>query len=268
MLNAQSNNSYPAEKNLLFTLMAVLLLFLHSTASCQEKPTIAVIPLASVEGITGPEANALTTLLETVLVQSGRFKVIEKSEIAEVLKAQEYTLEGFTEESFAIKVGKLLTAKMIVLGSILRIGSQYFLSAKIVDVGSGETRKAEVVKADSLGSLADQIKLLGNRLAGLNLVHDLELATALRRNQSLTRAGWICYGISTVFTLGMGTTLLLHQENIRQAAGVSSVQQAEQLGRNRTVLAGLSLGFGIIGSLSALIGTIIWLERVNIGEMR
>ncbi len=134
----------------------------------QNHPSIAVIPLRALGAIKEAEANALTSLLETGLVKSSMFQVVEKGEISEVLAAQEFSFADYADKNFVIQVGKLLSAKQIVLGTISRIGIKYIITAKIIDVASGKTLKADKVNADSIENLASQAEILGYRLAGLN----------------------------------------------------------------------------------------------------
>jgi TolB-like protein len=130
---------------------------------------IAVIPLRSLGGISQEEADTVTNLLETGLVKSVMFQVVEKSEIAEVLAAQEYSAEEYVDENFAAKVGKLLSAEQIVLGTLSRLGDKYFLTAKIIDVVTGRTLRADKDEANSIEAIASQAEILGYRLAGLQL---------------------------------------------------------------------------------------------------
>lgn len=134
----------------------------------QNRPIIAIIPIRSLGGIADIEANTLTDLLETGLVKSEMFQVVEKSELSEVLAAQEYTLKEYTDENFAIEVGKLITAEQIVLGRVSKIGTKYFLTAKIIDVATGKTLKADKIEAETIELLATQTEILGLRLAGFS----------------------------------------------------------------------------------------------------
>jgi TolB-like protein len=144
-------------------------LLAKSFLPAQNLPLIAVIPLRSLGGVSQEQANTVTSLLETGLVKSTMFQVVEKSEIAEVLAAQEYSSEEYMDETFAIRVGKLVSAGQIVLGTLSRLGNRYFLTAKIIDVATGRTLKAEKEEADSLETIASQAEILGYRLAGLQL---------------------------------------------------------------------------------------------------
>ena len=150
-------------------LLIALFLSVRSLLSAQNLPLLAVIPLRSLGGVSPEQANTVTSLLETSLVKSTMFQVVEKSEIAEVLAAQEHSAEEFMDETFAIRIGKLVSAEQIVLGTLSRLGNRYFITAKIIDVATGRTLKAENDESDSIESIARQAEALGYRLAGLQL---------------------------------------------------------------------------------------------------
>jgi hypothetical protein len=60
----------------------------------------------------------------------------------EVLKEQGFQQTGCVSEECAVEVGKMLGTKMIVVGSISKVGSTFSINAKIVDVASGEIIKS------------------------------------------------------------------------------------------------------------------------------
>ena len=150
-------------------LQIILILISNSFLLAQKQPLIAVIPLQSLGGISQEEAGTVTNLLETGLVKSLVFQVVEKSELAEVLAAQEYSAEEYVDENFAAKLGKLLSAEQIVLGTLSRLGDKYFLTAKMIDVATCRTVRADKDEAYSIEAIAGQAETLGYRLAGLQL---------------------------------------------------------------------------------------------------
>ncbi|MBI3947238.1 MAG: DUF4384 domain-containing protein [Armatimonadetes bacterium] len=104
---------------------------------------IAVLPL------TGPDKELCQAVCETVvtdLARSTHLKLVESSQIEGVLKQLKLQGSGITDDATAAKIGKLLNAQKVVLGSVTRIGKTIALSVRLVDV---ETGKIEPGKADS-----------------------------------------------------------------------------------------------------------------------
>ncbi len=144
------------------------IIFFLSTINlyAQDRPRIAVIPLNPIS-VTKSDSSTLTGLLETGLVKTEAFDVIEQTQVEVILKTQEYMLSDFTDERSAVEFGKLLAAEQIILGSVSKIGGKYIVNAKIIDVETGQHIKADNVDADSLESLTEKIELLAYKLAGL-----------------------------------------------------------------------------------------------------
>ena len=74
--------------NIRIVTAALLFLVMVATASSQDKPRIAIIPLNYIN-VSKSDAAALTGLLETGLVNTDMFNVIEQTQVEEILEAQE-----------------------------------------------------------------------------------------------------------------------------------------------------------------------------------
>jgi hypothetical protein len=149
------------------TLLWCVLLAAASTAPAQQAlPRIAVIPLNPV-GVAKADAAAFTGLLEVALVKTGVFDVLEQGQVDAILEAQERSVADCTDEKCAIEFGRLLAAEQILLGSISTTGGKYFLAAKIIDVTTGRTARADTVDAGSITDLTGEVELLASKLAGL-----------------------------------------------------------------------------------------------------
>jgi len=122
-----------------------LLLFINLIWS--QKITIAVFDFEN-NGLETNEVRQLSTRLENELVKLGDFKVVERTKIDEVLKEQKLQFSGCVEECL-VDAGEILGANQIILGSIGKIGGLYTLSAKLVDVESGELLMASDFDAEN-----------------------------------------------------------------------------------------------------------------------
>ena len=116
----------------------VILLLLFSFVSAQE--TIAVIEFEG-KGISQVEASALSDELEIHLSNFSGYTVVERGKMEEVLEEQGFQQSGCVSEECAVEVGKMLGTKVIVVGSISKVGSTFSVNAKIVDVETGKIDK-------------------------------------------------------------------------------------------------------------------------------
>jgi len=147
-----------------FTLKAFVVFFISLNINSQELPVIAITEIQSSvdsrywQDYKNSKAVNFQTMLETQLVQTKRFKIIERNRIDEVLSEQ--ALQGeFSQNNTQMKVGGV---DYIVYGSITKFGSkrknintgsvsvvklisEFGVDLKVVDVLTGEIIKAETV---------------------------------------------------------------------------------------------------------------------------
>ena len=103
--------------------------------------------------------------LITSLANTGRFEVVERSQLQKVLKEQQLGISGMINQETAAKVGELLGVKVIVSGSVIQIGNTYDVNARLINVQDGSIIKAERIRGVGLDgverlmdSLADSFK--------------------------------------------------------------------------------------------------------------
>jgi TolB-like protein len=74
--------------------------------------------------------NVLTDKLTSALVQTRKFRVVERQRVEGLLKEFKLTDQGFTDSKFAVKAGEMVGADFLLMGSI----SQLDASAKVEKV--------------------------------------------------------------------------------------------------------------------------------------
>jgi hypothetical protein len=103
-----------------------------------KTPLVAVSDLDP-HGISRSDAAIISDRLRSELLQTGRVRVLERGEMDRILKEQAFQASGACDRSeCAVEIGKLLSVDRMVVGSVGRIGDIYTLSARILDVGTGE----------------------------------------------------------------------------------------------------------------------------------
>lgn len=108
--------------------------------SAGGKPRIAVLPFQKLSG--EPDSDGLQQGIGTVvasrLEQSGMFDLIERSRLDAVLAELELSQDAKFDPAQAAKIGKLLGAKQLVLGSFFPFGDKLRLDARVVDTETGQ----------------------------------------------------------------------------------------------------------------------------------
>ncbi len=98
---------------------------------------IAVLDLQMAGGV--PEGNRVTfsDRLRLELDHTGRFSVIERNTMEDILGEQSFQLSDCSTDECAVEVGRLLGVERMIAGSIGKVGQTYSIILRMIDVGSG-----------------------------------------------------------------------------------------------------------------------------------
>ncbi len=121
---------------------AVLVMMVSSVAGAGEKPGIAVMEFTSKGGVTAQQMDSLADLLANQIRETGRFRVVGKSDIRALLNFQEQKqLLACTDEACVSEIGGALGVRWIVVGNVSKFGTSYLLNLKLVEVKAASVRK-------------------------------------------------------------------------------------------------------------------------------
>ncbi|HWR72441.1 MAG TPA: FlgO family outer membrane protein, partial [Nitrospirota bacterium] len=95
--------------------------------------------------------------LITALVKEGRFDVIERSLLEKVLHEQKLGVSGVVDEQYASRLGKVLGAKVVITGSLMKLQNMTEVNARIIDVETGAVIAAEIARSTSTAKLEDLV---------------------------------------------------------------------------------------------------------------
>jgi hypothetical protein len=175
----------------------VVLFFLFcSIASAAD--LIAVNNLKAI-GVTENEALSLTDALRSELGKSGKYQVMERSQMDEILKEQGFQRSGACDEaSCAIEMGKILAVNYMVMGTIGMVGKTYTLSVRCVEVGTGRILKdfTEYHKGTADELLTQVVPMLSQKIAG---------SYQAKKNNT---GWWIAGGIAVAAAIAVPAVLL------------------------------------------------------------
>ena len=105
--------------------------------------------------------RGISESVTTDLLLMDKFVVIERMKIDNVIQEQKLTLSGLIEESGATKVGELIGAESIILGSYQIINNSIRINCRLINTESGNIMRAAKVDGsfDSIFSLHDELVL-------------------------------------------------------------------------------------------------------------
>lgn len=89
-------------------------------------------------GVDKDYSMVITDTLVSELVKVKGLALVEREKIKTLIKERQLSQIGITDISKGVELGKLLGVEKIVLGRIGRLGREYILTVKLVDVETGE----------------------------------------------------------------------------------------------------------------------------------
>jgi len=112
--------------------------------------TIAVLPLEG-QGISDSETGILTERLRSALVQDGRYDVVERTQMDDIMKEQGFQQTGCLTDECLVQAGLILGAKQMVTGTVGKIGNSFAIDIRLFDVETAKIIKA--VTRDHQGTI-------------------------------------------------------------------------------------------------------------------
>lgn len=110
--------------------------FIAGAASGAPLDTLAVLEFGA-SNASAADAAVISNLVRSAVVRTGRFIVVDRDNITRVLAEQSFQQTGCTTQACAVKLGRLLNARKIVVGEYAMLGGAPLLTAQLVDVESG-----------------------------------------------------------------------------------------------------------------------------------
>jgi len=148
-------------KNILLT--SAICIMLAPPLLSQDKMRLAVLELEP-KGVSKIIASSVSDLLRTEMVDTGQFIVVERAQMDSILKEQEIQMTGCTDSACAVQLGKLLSARKILIGEVNQMGSGVIITARVVDVEMGVADFASSEKAKDLNDIDRAAKRLAGKL--------------------------------------------------------------------------------------------------------
>ena len=130
----------------------VILLSLSFSSYLFSQQTVAVLDFEGI-GVSEDEARALSNRFgsEFMGLSSGRYILVERQQMGEILQEQGLQQSGCVSSECAVEVGAALGAKYIVTGSVSKVGTVYSVNARLLDVETSQIIKS--ISHDQMGNI-------------------------------------------------------------------------------------------------------------------
>ena len=131
-----------------------------------ERMVVAVMPFEN-KGASGDLGEIILDKMITVLVNQGRFKVIERAQLNKILEEQSLGSSGVIDANTAAQIGKGIGVDAIIIGSVAAAASgSISIDARVIDTESAKIIVAEDVYSGSSDaqSVKNAIENLANKI--------------------------------------------------------------------------------------------------------
>ncbi|MBI4977544.1 MAG: caspase family protein [Spirochaetes bacterium] len=132
------------------------------TVSCR----VAVLDFVPKGNAARADANVMTELFRTELVSGRYFDVLDRSNMDVLLKEQELSKTGCTENTCAVEIGKILNVDYMFYGNLMKMGGLYYLNAGMIDIETSRIVRSARVSMRSLDDCTAVLSDLVKQLAG------------------------------------------------------------------------------------------------------
>ena len=129
-----------------FLCIAVIGMIFSASASYAEKLRIVVMDLKA-DGVSDQIARTVSNMLRTEFINMNEFIVVERAQMDAILKEQGVQQSGCTDQACAVQMGRLMSAKKILVGEVSPMGKSMITTVRIVDVERGVSEFAATQKA-------------------------------------------------------------------------------------------------------------------------
>ena len=119
-------------------LLGILLVACCSTVRAASGHTVAVLEFNSSGAGTAREiAQAVPGMLSTTLAKSKRISLVERAQIKRVINEQDLQISSLVDPKTAVKIGRIVGADFVVIGSVFVLGDQLRIDSRLVNVKTG-----------------------------------------------------------------------------------------------------------------------------------
>lgn len=170
-----------------------------------------VIAVSDFVGKPAEIGQEIAETLGTDLAKSDRITLVERAQLGQALRELRLQSTGLTEPSQAKRVGKLIGADAIIVGSFYVRANQIVINARVVDVRTGKVMKG---RAENIqGKLSDLYTLLGDlanrlhlRLTGAELA-SLEPSSVKPASATLSKLADVRDDVEVLYVVQQGWML-------------------------------------------------------------
>jgi TolB-like protein len=149
----------------LLSLILLTAIYSPHISWAKNKSSVAVLDFESI-GAEEHLGKAVAEIIRTELVGMQEYRVVERAQINKALSKQTLQKSGLIDDESAVQLGKIIGADLIVIGSVVKIGTAYTINSRMIGVKTGEAKLGRNVTGNDLNLLTSLSQELIQNLFG------------------------------------------------------------------------------------------------------
>ncbi len=151
-------------RSFLALLVTSLPVFAQTQAAPAPAPTLAIADVTARGNVDPDDASEMNDALVAQLVADGRLRVVERQQIAKVMREQALSQSGAMSDEVQVRLAQLVGARWIVVGSVQKKGRSLILSLRALDSSTAQVAYAENLKVGSEEQIEAGAKQLARKM--------------------------------------------------------------------------------------------------------
>lgn len=100
--------------------------------------SFAILPIGIRGSISVEDREAAESALYQHLIESGKYRIIERSRIKQILEEQRLQSSGATDQDKAVEIGKILGVDKLITSNMYMKGSNYAINFTVIDIATAQ----------------------------------------------------------------------------------------------------------------------------------
>ncbi|MFH1824035.1 MAG: CsgG/HfaB family protein [Candidatus Firestonebacteria bacterium] len=155
------------QKQSILFFVSFLILFCDLTFGA-EKEKIAVATFDA-KVVSAAEAEIVANFLRSDMVNTQKFTVLDRTNMDKILNEQKFQMSGCTNMECAVEVGRILNVRKMVVGTLSKLGTFYYLEVSVVDVETSAIVFSLREKCKDLDEIEALTKKVAGQLSGVEV---------------------------------------------------------------------------------------------------
>ena len=118
--------------------MALVQLVDYSSIGIPDGTPVSIIPFGSLQTVDRASAEYFAEQMNFAISRNKTFRPVERRDLQKILKELELGMSGIVEDEGAVKVGKMVGARMMITGRLYSKNKNYEVFLKLLRVETGE----------------------------------------------------------------------------------------------------------------------------------